>query len=134
VRNYVWRHVCRILLTIKQTPSLNSDPTYRSQNEDLLRFTEVNIFPGAMYGDNFRSVWCTGTLGAQSSAGVEVSTGTRRIAGQSLILFCSQLLTPPRLRVAGVNVGARCPEGASRDGRPGSELASRARLEALCVL
>lgn len=31
-------------MTIKQTPSLNSDPTCRSQYEDLLRFTEVNIF------------------------------------------------------------------------------------------
>lgn len=59
---------------------------------------------------------------------------TTSTPAEALRLFCSQLLTPPRLRVAGVNVGARCPEGASRDGRPGSELASRARLETLSVL
>ena len=47
--SYVWRYVCSLLLAIKRTPSVFSNPVYRNQYEDLLRFTEVNIFDKWFY-------------------------------------------------------------------------------------
>jgi len=42
--SYAWRYVTRALLVIKRTPALYSNPTYKSQYDKLLAFTERNIF------------------------------------------------------------------------------------------
>jgi hypothetical protein len=42
--SYCWRYVTRTLRVIRETPALYSNPTYRSQYDRLLAFTERNIF------------------------------------------------------------------------------------------
>lgn len=42
--SYCWRYVTRMLRVIRETPTLYSNPTYRSQYDRLLAFTERNIF------------------------------------------------------------------------------------------
>jgi hypothetical protein len=42
--SYCWRYVTRMLRVIRETPTLYSNPTYRSQYDRLLAFTEKNIF------------------------------------------------------------------------------------------
>lgn len=42
--SYCWRYVTRVLRVIRETPALYSNPTYRSQYDRLLAFTERNMF------------------------------------------------------------------------------------------
>jgi hypothetical protein len=42
--SYCWRYVTRTLRVIRETPTLYSNPTYRSQYDRLLAFTERNMF------------------------------------------------------------------------------------------
>ncbi|WP_224250272.1 hypothetical protein [Hyalangium gracile] len=42
--SYCWRYVTRLLRVIRETPALYANPTYRNQYENLLAFTERNIF------------------------------------------------------------------------------------------
>lgn len=42
--SYGWRYVTRMLRVIRETPALYNNPTYRSQYDRLLAFTERNIF------------------------------------------------------------------------------------------
>lgn len=42
--SYCWRYVTRMLRVIRETPTLYNNPTYRSQYDRLLAFTERNIF------------------------------------------------------------------------------------------
>lgn len=42
--SYCWRYVTRTLRVIRETPELYNNPTYRTQYDRLLAFTEKNIF------------------------------------------------------------------------------------------
>jgi hypothetical protein len=42
--SFMWRYVTEALLVIHQTPALYTNPTYKSQYDSILAFTEVNIF------------------------------------------------------------------------------------------
>jgi hypothetical protein len=40
---YLWRYVMRMMRVIRQTPTLYSNPTYRSQYDRILAFTETHV-------------------------------------------------------------------------------------------
>jgi hypothetical protein len=42
--SYAWRYVARLLRVMHDSPQIYGNPAYRLQYEQLLRFTEVNIF------------------------------------------------------------------------------------------
>lgn len=42
--SYCWRYVTQLLRVIRETPELYNNPTYRSQYDRLLAFSEKNIF------------------------------------------------------------------------------------------
>jgi hypothetical protein len=42
--SFLWRYVTQMLWTIRQTPTLYNNPTYKNQYDRILAFTERNIF------------------------------------------------------------------------------------------
>jgi len=56
--SYCWRYVTALLKVMKNTPSVNSNPTYKSKFSDILAFTEQNIYDKWIYrgqGNVYRS-------------------------------------------------------------------------------